>query len=307
MRCLLSYLFAERMSAYRTIDPFDSRPIYGVTCLGDMLYVIRRPSTEQIEVYETMDFTQQASVIVNGLSDDQNPWDRGFTSCSKNACLYISDYHKDTIYVVNMSEQMPNVSSWKVVRNVPEAGPSGLSVNADGNLIVTCYLSDEICIYTPGGEFIQKIELRTLNINVPYHAVELTRDQLVVSHWEPRPGVSLVETKNNYSKCKVLRSITHCEGRVRLKGPRNLVVNRATGVVFLADQYIGVVAINFERGGSIWTEKKGRVLPVSDDDDLDEPWCLYLDVVDERDRLYVGEKGGCRVLVFENVETALKL
>jgi len=295
------------MTACHIIAAADNRPIYGVTCFGGNLYVIRRPSKQKVQVYETIKFTEQAPVDVKDLGDDGDAWERGFTSCSQSSRLYISDFHKDTVYVVDVSQQPPEVSSWKVTNDgqkVDAAGPSGLSVNKAGNLIVTCYKIDAIRLYTPGGQLIKTM----FSLTDPskrmrlYHAVELTDDCLVVSRWDPPnlKGVCLFRKAVPADMyCEVSEPITQCESNVWLLGPRYLAVNRAKSLVFLADQYIqGIISIKFKKGKL----QTGRIMPVSADNDLREPWCLYLDEGGSRPRLYVGERGNGRVFVFDNVD-----
>jgi len=293
------------MTACHIIAAADNRPIYGVTCFGGNLYVIRRPSKQKVQVYETIKFTEQAPVDVKDLGDDGDAWERGFTSCSQSSRLYISDFHKDTVYVVDVSQRPPEVSSWEVIKyhngQKVDVGPSGLSVKDDGNLIVTCYRIDEIRVYKPEGDLIQIINPKIPNVIPstmrmrPYHAVELPHNYFVVSRWDPSDlkGVCLVKTTD----CEVSQPITQCESNVWLLGPRYLAVNREKSLIFLVDLQ-GIVAIKFVNGKL----QTGHLMPMSADNDLREPWCLYLDEGGSRPRLYVGEKGTGRVFVFDDVD-----
>jgi len=74
-------------------------------------------------------------------------------------------------------------------------------------------------------------------------------------------------------------------------------VNREKSLIFLVDLQ-GIVAIKFVNGKL----QTGHLMPMSADNDLREPWCLYLDEGGSRPRLYVGEKGNGRVFVFDDVD-----
>ena len=65
----------------------DRRPVVDVTSIDSRLFVLRSPSQQQIQVYDTKKFTQQRALQVKDLSDDTEC--SGLTSCVTNDCVYV--------------------------------------------------------------------------------------------------------------------------------------------------------------------------------------------------------------------------
>jgi hypothetical protein len=141
---------------------------------------------------------------------------------------------------------------------------------------------------------VREIILNKSDVYWPYHTIELTNGQLVVSYERPVDGVSVVNG----------------QGQVVASSSRNLQINRnfankpfnrplhlavcENGRILVAD-YINnrIVELN---NSLTWS----RDLSLPFVDRLQRPTCLYLDK--SRDWLYVGEYGAKRVLVFDNFE-----
>jgi hypothetical protein len=68
--------------------------IVGLTSVDSRrLFVLRAPSEQKIEVYETTTFKLQQTLNVAGLSDYSDVrGNNDLTSCVVNNCLYVSDY-----------------------------------------------------------------------------------------------------------------------------------------------------------------------------------------------------------------------
>ena len=107
------------------------RSVIGLTSVDSRrLFVLRSSSEQQIEVYDTTTFKLQQTLNVVGLSDDVL---NQLTSCVINNCLYVSDWKNDTVYKIELTGHN-EVSKWRVDGSVP----TGLSINAACNLLVTC-------------------------------------------------------------------------------------------------------------------------------------------------------------------------
>ena len=301
--------FAEPIQKALRIIPPDSerRRVAGVTSIDDKLYVIRNPSYKKIQVYDKETYEElDTSVEINGLSDDDNPWERGFTSCAQRKFLYVSDYHKDTVYVVDLSGETQNVKHWEVKaqKGSQFAGPSGLSVDGKDNVIVTCYLDSTIRIYEPNGKLSRFVQLPTKYIRTPYHAVEVTEGQLAVSHWEPEKGVTLIELVIGTSEYKVKQSSMDCKPKIDMYNPRYLAVNSNKSVFAVDQAKTAIIVLDFGSEGLYTNEKRtARIFPVSEEDNIGEPWCLHLD--EDASRLYVGEWKYKRILVFDTASMTL--
>ena len=114
----------------QVISDDDRRPVVDVTSIDSRLFVLRYPSQQQIQVYDTKKFKQQRALQVKYLSDDTTK--NGLISCVTNNCVYVSDTDKNTVYKVKLSGNN-QVFSWRV-----DGDPHGLSINTACNLLVAC-------------------------------------------------------------------------------------------------------------------------------------------------------------------------
>ena len=148
--------------------------VYGVTSLGDDVFVVRWPTEQQIEVYDANTFTLQRHITVPGLGRTSF----GLAACPRNKCLYASDWANDRIHRVELSGNNA-VRKWSVAPN-----PVGLSVNSKHNLLVVSQSERKLQIFTTYGTLLQNIHLQAEDIEYPlypWHAVRLPTDQFLVS------------------------------------------------------------------------------------------------------------------------------
>jgi DNA-binding beta-propeller fold protein YncE len=261
-----------------------SSEVNGLTILDHYLCVVRRPTREQVEIYDTNTFSRQTALQVAGLGEESY----GLASCSTNKCLYVSDFYKGTIYKITMSDG-ESTAKW-------ETGcmTVGLSVNNCCHILAVCWHKpDKISEFTTDGQLIREIKLPSLMLS-PEHAVQLTNDLFVVSHGNRKHGtlhrVCIVDAKGHY-----IHHYGHNPG-TDLDNPRRLAVS-TKGLILVADMGNDrILALNS-------TLKLHRPIAVSVDGRLKRPYALYLD--ESRDRLYVGEEAG-RILVFGNVVSSLQ-
>jgi hypothetical protein len=126
-------------------------------------------------------------------------------------------------------------------------------------------------------------------VSGPLHAIELTNGQLVVSHGRPVAGVSVVNRQGQVVASSSRKNLQ--PANKPFDYPFHLAVCE-NGRILVADYGNNrIVELN---DSLTWS----RDLPLPVADGLQDPWCLYLDK--SRDRLYVGEYNGERVLVFDN-------
>lgn len=175
------------------------RSVVGVTSVNnDRLFVLRSPSSQQIEVYEKATFKPLPELNVSGLGDSEY---NSLTACVITNCLFASDYYQSSVYRVPMSDDC-KISKWRV-GEIGE-GPTGLSINAVGNILVTCHDGNELFEYTTSGSRVRKISLQLNNEWLsPYHAIQLTDD---------RYAVCLSEPGDNSTSDDVVE--INCQGRV---------------------------------------------------------------------------------------------
>jgi len=154
------------------------------------------------------------------------------------------------------------------------------------NLLVTCY--NKLQEYTTAGRLVREVCLPTSLVS-PWHAIQLSTGDFVVSHCE-LPGVVSVVGFDG----RTLRSYEppNSSDVGPMKYPISLAVT-THGDILVADAGNDrILAIN-----SALTH--AQVFPLPADVGLRLPCALYLD--DTRDRLYIGEWGGKhRVIVLNS-------
>ena len=148
----------------------EGEPVYGVTTLGELVYVLRRKERDQVEVYDAIAYRLQRYLTV--------PNARGFfdmTSCEYFLCLYISDHISECIHSLGLGLQ-GNTTQWPVSDK-----PWQLSVNSAHNVLVTCLDVRKIKEFSPRGDLLRNVTLPDDVIN-PFHAIQLTSGEFVVCH-----------------------------------------------------------------------------------------------------------------------------
>ena len=116
------------------------RRVAGVTSIDDKLYVIRIPAKKEIQVYRIDNinntYEPDTPVKIDGLDDEHDPWERGFTSCARRKCLYVSDKRNDMVYAIHVpTGKVEPLSVGPIMNGAKSVGPTGLSVNSEGNEI----------------------------------------------------------------------------------------------------------------------------------------------------------------------------
>jgi len=256
-------------------------PVYGVTSVGLDLFVLRVPSQQRIEVFESVTFQSRPSLVIPDLSD-RIWWGHAMAACEFNKCLYVSDGAKCVHRVPLDTEPAKN---WFV-----DGGPTGLSVNGSHNVLVTCLESNKIREYTAAGDLVRIICLAA-SVKMPWHAVQLTSSQLVVSHSTPVANIIRVDFQGHV--------VLSFQSTDRLPGtitqniePKQLAVLK-NGRILAADKANNrIVVLN-----STLSSSYDLSLPVRGG--IKEPLCVHVDEL--RGRLYISESEKGRILVFNNV------
>jgi len=283
---LVALMLLETESKSPTLQhviPSDDREVVGLTVINDTLFVLRQPSREEIQVYETATWTQQRTVRVAGLRDDGWWLYNTLTGCSRNNRLFVCDGLN--VYKVDISTN--NVVNWRV-----DGWPCGLSVNDACHVIVTCYTGDEIREYEQEGQLVRTIKLQSHVTRSPFHACQLTDSVFIVSYWRPFNGVSSVDTRG-----RVLATHRNSKSTKLLNDPCQLIVVK-NGSVLVANRGNNRLVV---LDASLSNAREFN-LPI--DGGLSGPRCLYFD--ESRSRLYVGEQSGKRVLIFDNINISFK-
>ena len=148
--------------------PSEGLPVYGVTSLGDEMFVLRTKGHEEVEVYDVITYRLRRCLTV--------PNSRGFTdmtSCEHYRCLFIADHCVMCIHRVDMQGA---TTQWPV-----NDEPNGLSVTKAHNVLVTCPAVRKIKEFSPHGDLLGELTLPGDVVN-PWHSVRLTTGQFIVCH-----------------------------------------------------------------------------------------------------------------------------
>jgi hypothetical protein len=266
--------------------------VIGMTLVDNQLFVARWPSQQQLEVYNAETFIFHRPLAVHGLSGRPG----GLTSCALNYCLYVSDFKNSVLFRVGLScDHKAKLMHWSVDRQ-----PTGLSVNSERNVLVTCRGSPhKIQEYTSQGTLVRDIRL-PLEVARPMHAVQLDAGHIVVAHGGTLPGQFGVSANELHRIClldtdgNVVSSYGSTCGleHGRLDEPMHLTINKNGFILAAIKENHRVVVLNSSLSGA-----RDLSLPITDG--LKGPISLYLD--EAHNRLYVGEGIGGRLLVFDNV------
>jgi len=248
-----------------------------MTSLDDVVFVARSDNSQQIDVYDTLTFTRQRSLSVPGLRIAY-----GLAACAGNGCLYASDFTNDSIHRVVLSWSNA-VTTWPAGR-----GPAGLSVNVSKNVLVAIRDECKLQEFTTHGTLLRNIQLHS-DIQGPTGVLELPSGQVVVSHIGTRHRVCFLDVSG-----AVVRSYggTPDSEPTRMKWPAGLAVDKH-GNILVADGYNNRLLV---LDGSATS---AREMTVSVDGGLTRLCCLWYDK--SRDRLYIGERDGRRVIIINHL------
>ena len=171
---------------------------------------------------------------------------------------------------------------WSVAAN-----PWGLSINTSYNVLVTCRGAHRIQEYTPGGSLLREV---VINNSSPYHAIQLSDDQFLVSCCGSLHRVCVVGLNG-----EVIRSYGNQagSGTGQLNNPFCLAMDKEGNVLVADCSNNRIMALNSSLS-------EARQLSLTIDGCIQNPLSIYLDT--SSGRLYIGENSGqCRVAVFEHV------
>ena len=248
----------------------------GVTSLGNVVFVLRYNSRQQIEVYDANTFTLQRHITVRRLGIASC----GLAACPHNNCLYASDHDNNSVHRVELSGRK-SVMKWSVARH-----PAGLSVNSEHNLLVVSYTECRLQIFTTDGTLLQNIQLQA-DIGGPCHALQLPTGQFLISYGH---RVCLVGVDG-----AVVRSYGGQAGSqlTQMNEPEGLAVDRE-GHVLVADRLNNRLLVIDQSLAS------AHEMSVCFDGGLKGPGSVWYD--QSRRRLYIGEWSGGRVIVIDNLK-----
>jgi len=251
-----------------------------MTSLGDDVFVLRQRG-RQVEVYDARTFTLQRHIRIPGLGSPS----RGLAASIHHDCLYASDWQYSRIHRVDLSDSSA-VKQWSVASH-----PVGLSMNKEHNVVVACQGAHKLQEYTTHGTLVREIGLQQVGVSSPWHAIQLSTGDYVVSRNTSPGAVSVVGVDG-----QVVRSYDQSQASNvgPMRDPASLAVTKNDYILVADPSNNRIMSLD-----SSLSSAHELALPV--DNAIKSPFGLFLDEL--RKRLYVGEFGGeCRVLVFDNMQ-----
>jgi len=196
-----------------------------VTSLADEIYLLRYKDRDQVEMYDVNTYRLLRCLTV---TDTRADWFTDMISCEHYRCVYIANC---SVYCVHRLDVQGAITRWAV-----NDQPSGLSVNAAHNVIVTCPIVHKIKEYSSHGDLLRELKLPG-HVITPWHAIQTRSGQFIVCHGgcdDPVHRVCVISADG--------RHIVHSHGGQpgsdagQYDVPRHLAVDD-NEFVFLADRY----------------------------------------------------------------------
>jgi len=273
---------ATRLNAVSLKHAIPSRgyAVSSLASLGDKVFA-GCENCQPVGVCDATTFAFQHNLPLSGLGQTCY----GLAACSSNNCLYASDWLNSRIHRVDLSDSSA-VKQWSVASR-----PTGLSVNKEHNVVVACRDAHKLQEYTTHGTLVREISLQRVGMSRPWHAVQLSTGDYVVSE-DTTLGVVRVVGLDGQVVHRYDQSQASNVGRMSC--PASLAVTKNDNILVADQSNNRILSLD-----SSLSSAHELVLPV--DSGLQQPIGLCLD--ETRGRLYVSERGGgCRVLVFESRE-----
>jgi len=164
--------------------------IWGMTSHDNHLYMLRRKSSEQVEVYDINSYQLQRCLTVSGLGNAEE-----ILICAHNRCAYISDWEHDSIHRVALFGDA--ITQWMV-----NDKPSGLSLSLTHGVLVTCPEVRKIKEFSADGQLLREVVLPD-DVVSPWHSVQLSSGEFIVCHGDrdnPVHRVCLVSSDGHVVK-----------------------------------------------------------------------------------------------------------
>ena len=153
----------------------EGKPVYGVTLLGDEVYVLRRKVTllglnlgDQVEVYDVTNYR-----LLRCLTVPNSFGSTDMTSCEHYLCVYIANPFLKCTHRLDI---VGDFTRWSV-----NDKPQGLSVNAAHNVLVTCRDACKIKEFSSHGDLLRELTLPD-DVRNPWHAIQTRNGEFIVCH-----------------------------------------------------------------------------------------------------------------------------
>jgi len=206
-----------------------------------------------------------------------------FTLRRSNKCLYASEWDNNSVHRVELTGSNA-VMNWSV------AGcPVGLTVNRAQNLLVVSSGEGKLQEFTTHGTLLQNVQLQLHN-GRSWHAIDLASGQFVASLRGRMHGVCLMDDKGTVIASHGVQGGSKLTD---MYNPSHLAVDKH-GNILVANESSNRLLVIDRSLSSV------HEMSVSVDGGLNGPFALWYDK--SRDRLFIGEFKGCRVIVIDHLK-----
>lgn len=147
----------------------EAEPISGLTLLDNRLYVLRRKTSQQIEVQ-----CVRSPRFLRFLTVPELHSGTDIVACAHNRCAYVSDLSRSCIHKVSLPDAAA-VTQWPVGDR-----PFGLSLTVTHGVLVTCTEARKIKEFSTDGQPLRELTLPE-DVVSPWHAVQLSSGLFVAS------------------------------------------------------------------------------------------------------------------------------
>jgi len=202
----------------------DDVTVVGVTSVGDEMFALQQRYRDKVVVYSTDDYRLLRRLNVPDYNPDEYC---DMTSCVRRKCLYMSDNRKRCIHRYALASN--DTSNWPLC-----FCPVGLSVTANGNLLIACNTPKQLVeLSAESGKQVREISLQE-DIEHLWHGVQLTNGQFVVCHgvYGSLNRVCMIDDDGRVTG-SYGREVGSGDGQLRC--PSHLAVDEDSQLIFVAD------------------------------------------------------------------------
>jgi len=277
----------------------DDRPIRGLAIIGNKLAVLRYPTNEHIDLYDSSTFERRPRIRVTGLGDVSY----GLAACFTNSSFYVSDFRNRLVHRIIVPLGGSSVDTWRTAKWKVQSSPTGISVNTVGNVIVTYWDEIYFQVFNADGSVVRRINVQP-DLSHLWHAIQLQQSargrdgEFVLCHGDSRDSKNRVCVINDHGFVLLSHGDRPGSGPGLLEVPISLAVVGRRKLVLVADQKNDRILSFQPLLGS------ARDLLAPTKVKLEGPCSMYADV--SGSRLLVGEWRG-RLLVFDDVFDSEKM
>jgi len=133
--------------------------VLGITSLAGEIYLLTEKERDQVEVYDVITYQ-----IMRRMTVPNNQYLTDIASCEKRKCVYFADAHAECIHKLKV--KCVSFTGWEV-----HDEPSGFSVNAAHNVLVTCRRVRKIKEFSSNGDLLRELAIPDGVAN-PWHAIQ---------------------------------------------------------------------------------------------------------------------------------------